>query len=79
MGDPVRPHRDWRAQRRRLRAPFAAAAVLVACSAAVTLHVACGFEVVASGPAAVVRSRDPSDGGAGIIEDAAAFDGDATQ
>ena len=52
--------------------------MLVASSAAVSLGVACGFEVVASGPA-VRAARDPSDGAAAIIEDAAAFDGDATQ
>jgi hypothetical protein len=40
--------------------------------------VACGFDVVGSGPAAL-RSRDPSDGGAASIEDANAFDGDAEQ
>jgi hypothetical protein len=74
VGDPVRPWRERREERARavgrLRAPFAAVAVLVACSAAVTLHVACGFDVVASGPGTAVRSRDPSDGAAGVVEDA---------
>ncbi len=69
MGDPARA--------RVLRVRFAAVALLLASCAAASF-VACGLEVVASGPSKGAVA-DPDEGGAALIEDAAAFDGDAAQ
>jgi hypothetical protein len=48
-------------------------------AAAIAVFVACGIDVVGSAPSAEIPTAETREGGSKTIEDAAAFDGDATQ